>query len=264
MTQYPWPEVATIAEIRDPLERFAAATQRIDGLQEQSQALQEIRSMAAAELHASGMSYREVGDVLGLSTQRVGQMVTSTKGPSLLVRAWGELERKLSEVGSYAEVATTQRSPARLIDALVESGDLATEQAEALHRLRVARNEAAHSKRPFEDPEIEHLLDEAISLSAELEQVLEKARDAKSAAFTEERQEAEALLRRVASQHPGIDWLEGRCDECGRPIPVPDTDLWVCSQACRESWFHKLYHYIDPGSEEETITHTPRVVPYWI
>ncbi len=87
-----------------------------------------------------------------------------------------------------------------------------------------------------------------------------------AAAPGDDRVEGEALLRRVRSERPDTRWIRGRCDECGRPIPIDgDVDVgWVCSRRCRDRWYARLHTLIDPSSEEEAATRTPNVVPYWI
>jgi excisionase family DNA binding protein len=79
-----------------------------------------------------------------------------------------------------------------------------------------------------------------------------------------DRHRANELMKRVKKQFPETSWVEGRCYECGQPIPVPQgSQGHVCGKACRDAYDHKLYLYIDPGTEEDTISFHPEVVPYW-
>lgn len=257
--------VSAVAESVDAVARFRRADELIGQLNAATQALQGVKASAVTELHTSGRTYRQIGSELGLSTQRVGQLVNTSESVPHLLRAWNELERKLALLGSYREVPTDRRSSERLVGALLELGDLTDDQAEQLNRVRTARNDAVHARRTVSDDEIQVLLDEVISLSAQLELGIEHARSGYENAASEERNRAEALLRRVVTQYPDIDWYEGRCDECGRAIPVSDVrNLWVCSAKCRSHWMNKLYQIIDRGSQEEVMSLTPHVVPYWL
>jgi predicted transcriptional regulator len=257
--------VRAVAELIDPVDRFEQAERLIDDLQRLTQELQAIRAAAASDLHAQGLTYREIGERLGLSPQRVAQLVKSPDGLLRLQQVWTELDRKLSLLGAYAEVATDRRSPTRLISALREEGVLTEEQFTVASSILRTRNEAVHARRSVPNEEVDALLDLAIPLSAQLELAVESARSTYEAAASEDRREAEALLRRVARDYPEIHWREGRCDQCGRAIPVEDqTELWVCTRECRKRWMRKLYQFIDPDSEEEAMTRTPKVVPYWI
>lgn len=257
--------VAGVAELRDPTQRYLAATRRISELQEAIRQLQEIRSLATAALHAEGLSYREIGERFGISTPRIAQLVNATGDSGPLIRGWAELERKLADLAALLAIPVSRRSPISVIEALWEAGHLTDAEKVELSAVRMARNDAAHARRTFERDEMGRLLDTVIHLSASLELKLAEARENEGAAISEDRAEAEALLRRVIQQHPDVAWQEGRCEECGRAIPVPSVgELWVCSRSCRERWFQKLHHFVAPGSEEEAITKVVQVVPYWI
>lgn len=81
-----------------------------------------------------------------------------------------------------------------------------------------------------------------------------------------DRAAGDSLLRRVQLEHPDKIWGAGRCVRCARPIPVEvgSNDEWVCSKLCHDRWYRMLYSVIDPDSQEEVMTKTPRVPPYWI
>lgn len=83
-----------------------------------------------------------------------------------------------------------------------------------------------------------------------------------------DRHRAEQLMDRVKAEFPEVDWIEGRCSECKRPMPVPremqfGQSGWVCGKACMEGFRHKLSHLIDLNSEDGAQTAMPEVVPYW-
>jgi ribosomal protein L37AE/L43A len=252
-------------ESPDPAERLVAASRLISRLDQVSRELQHARAMAAAELHARGWSYREVGELIGVSAQRVGQMVGRVEGASQLIHAWAELDRKLRILAQVSGIALSGVSPARLIAELHRAGTLEEDERDTLATVLDARNRGVHVGQVPSDEEVESLLDEVIPLSAKLEMRLQNWPPEGPEAMTRERLEAEQLLTRVRAEFPDRSWQPGRCEECGRAIPVPQGDeIWVCSSKCLKDWRQKLYQLIDPGSQEEVMTLVPKVVPYWL
>jgi len=74
-----------------------------------------------------------------------------------------------------------------------------------------------------------------------------------------------AKLEELRRERPEIRWVEGRCEECGRPLPVPNAkEPWVCGSSCLQSWKRKLYAVIGDDPEAEAGTRVPQVVPYWL
>ncbi|GAA1014545.1 hypothetical protein Q7689_10280 [Nocardiopsis tropica] len=60
--------------ITDPVERSKAATALIDALNDAQKAVKGVRAEAVAELRP-GRSMREVGEMIGVSTARVDQIL---------------------------------------------------------------------------------------------------------------------------------------------------------------------------------------------
>lgn len=63
-----------LRQITDPVERSKAATALIDALNDTQKAVKGVRAEAVAELR-EGRSMREVGEMIGVSTARVDQIL---------------------------------------------------------------------------------------------------------------------------------------------------------------------------------------------
>lgn len=258
-------QIDGIRTVPDPLERYQAATTKIRELQSMVGDLKEVRALAIATLHEGGMSYREIGALTGLSVQRVAQMGATAASASQLLRAWGAVEKQLLRLADSTGISNNVNTPSQAIDALGRAGHLGPDDQELLKRLRLARSRAVHGRGIPPIEEQEGLCDDAIVLASRLELKVQESIGARMKEMTDDRREAETILQRVRSDRPDIRWVQGRCEQCGRAIPVPTgPGDWVCSKSCRDEWLKLLYQFIDPGSGEEAITRIPRVVPYWI
>ena len=79
-----------------------------------------------------------------------------------------------------------------------------------------------------------------------------------------DRHRGQQLMERVKKQFPHTPWVEGRCYECGRAIPVDKRSRgMVCGKACNDAYHRKLYLEIDPETHEDNMSFHPDVVPYW-
>lgn len=258
-------ELESVRGLRDPLARYKAATDRIREIQSTVGDLKEIRALAVAELHALGKSYREIARMAGLSVQRVAQMGATAESASQLLRAWNAVETKLMTLADCAAIGITTKTPAQVTKELTKAGYLDSWEENALVALRTARNKAVHGRGTPPLEELEQRLDDAIALASRLELKVEECLEGQRVEMTDERREAEALFQRVKKERPEMTWVQGRCEECGRGIPVPaGSGSWVCSKSCKQKWLRVLYQVIDPGSAEEATVDVPRVVPYWI
>lgn len=255
------PDSADLEKLRseDPRARLQTAIRCLEQLDSAATALRRVRNSAAAELNSQGRTYREIGNLVDVSPQRVSQFVNEVDAANEVIRAWAGVESKLWKLALEMGLSTN-RPLGKVIDALRASNSIDSELASDIHRLLAARNRGAHGGVISVD-EAEDLTEAAIWISARLQSL---ATAANTETMTDARVEAEALLARVRRELPERDWRRGRCDECGRAIPVPDAELWVCSDSCMAKWRKRLYTLIDPHSVEETMTRTPSVVPYWI
>lgn len=62
-------------------DRAQRLTQLLDQWPDTHAKVREMRQQAVAELHASGLSYRKIGDLLGISFGRVRQIVDGVTNP---------------------------------------------------------------------------------------------------------------------------------------------------------------------------------------
>ena len=73
-------DVERIAALDDPVARARAATEALTEHQEAVTRLARIRRAAVAELRASGFSFAQVGERLGVTRARVAQLEWITAG----------------------------------------------------------------------------------------------------------------------------------------------------------------------------------------
>lgn len=257
-----------IRSLTDPLSRYRSATDELARLQGAIQELNDIRASAMTELHAGGRSYREIAELTGVSPQRVAQLITAAapSDTARVARAWTLIEARLVELASLVEVPISRRRGHALISALWESAQVSDEEASVLHEAFDLRNAVVHLGTAVSHEEFSRALDAVTSLTASLEERIKALRERTSETLRSDWEEGEAILRRVLREFPSVNWTAGRCEECGRAMPVPaDSDeLWVCSRRCRELWLRKLRHFVAAHSEDEAMTRTPKVVPYWL
>jgi hypothetical protein len=73
-------DLARAKEMPDPADRAKELTRLIQTLPEIGAAIREARQQAVVELHDSGMSWAEIGQMLGLHPQRVSQIARGVTG----------------------------------------------------------------------------------------------------------------------------------------------------------------------------------------
>lgn len=79
-----------------------------------------------------------------------------------------------------------------------------------------------------------------------------------------DRNRGQQLMETARKKFPDTEWVEGRCYECGRAIPVrAHARGMVCGRACLDAYRAKLYQFIDAGSEEDAGSFHPEIVPFW-
>ncbi|WP_370063688.1 hypothetical protein [Streptacidiphilus sp. MAP5-3] len=71
----------------DATDRARRLTQLLDEWPDKHAEVREMRQRAVAEMHASGLSYRKIGELLGISFGRVKQIIDGVTNPRSQKRA---------------------------------------------------------------------------------------------------------------------------------------------------------------------------------
>jgi uncharacterized protein YutE (UPF0331/DUF86 family) len=152
--------------IEDPLELFRLSSIAISHHQEAIDRLADIRARSMAALHARGSSYKELARTLGLSTPRVGQLVTANDAAAIeVLKAWAAIEQTMADIAASTDV--TRRSVYRdALQTLRQSKQFSEAAARDLDDLRQLRNAVVHGRQNVSPEEAARMADKAIYLNA--------------------------------------------------------------------------------------------------
>ncbi|WP_433227817.1 hypothetical protein [Actinomadura formosensis] len=163
-----------LEKVEDPLRLFWLTTDAIEHHKKQIDRLAEIRSRSIAALHASGYSYRDLAEVLGISAPRVGQLVSSNEPPILeILKSWVSIERNMSLI---AEASSADDEPdlsySKALKIIRQSPRFDDGALSDLKKLRILRNQVVHGRYDATVEDAEFATDKTIYLNALLHLVL--------------------------------------------------------------------------------------------
>jgi hypothetical protein len=73
--------IGLLADLPDPGDRAAAITQFMTHISQAGEELKDIRRNAMLELHAAGLGYGAIADIVGISKARAQQVITAMTSP---------------------------------------------------------------------------------------------------------------------------------------------------------------------------------------
>lgn len=163
--------LGSLRKITDPRELYKAATVAMEEQQAVVETIALIRSRALAAMHAQGVTYKDLGQLVGLSTPRVGQLIGSNEAAVIeMFRAWSALERLLDQIATPEGTVPRNLSdvPGRAVAVLRDSGQVDQDTLRDIEFVYRIRNHLVHGFQPVDTDVIEEAIDRVIYLNARL------------------------------------------------------------------------------------------------
>jgi len=164
--------IEDLDSIDDPLALFQLATDAISQRRDEIDRLAEIRARSIAAMYARGTSYKEIASTLGLSTPRVGQLVSSNDAAAIeILKAWAAIESTMSDFPSPpgARNRNIYQDALRVLRKSKRFGEAALRD---LDYVRSVRNAVVHGRGPLDIEEAELVTDKAIYLNSLMRVIL--------------------------------------------------------------------------------------------
>jgi hypothetical protein len=159
--------------VEDPLELFRLSSEAISEYQTAIDRLAEIRARAIGALYARGSSYKELANSLGLSTPRVGQLVSANDAAAIEVfNAWAAIEHSLIDLAALASGSSAGPLYPTALQVLRRSNRFDNSAAKDLEYLRQIRNTIVHGRHTVSIEEAERITDKAVYLNALLRVII--------------------------------------------------------------------------------------------